>query len=81
MFDDLDDSLSNTPPSFHLNNLEIAAFQRSIYNRADQIDYKKFFQKRIKMTIIKKHSSVSLNTSHSKANYILFDYILNYLEK
>lgn len=79
-FDDLDNCLSDAPSLFILKDLEIAIPQKSTYNKANQVEYKKFFQ-REKAAAIKTNTFVLFNSPHFKANCILFDYALNYSEK
>ena len=79
-FDDSDDSLSDAPPPSTLDDLETAAPRRSTRNGANQVDYKKFFQKG-KAAAVKTNSSVPLNSPHSEASRILFDYALNHSEE
>ena len=80
MFDDSDDSLSDAPLSPSLEDSEIAAPRRSARSGANQVDYKKFFQKG-KAAAVKTNSSVPLNSPHSEASRVLFDYALNHPEE
>lgn len=79
-FDDSDNSLSDASFFSTLDDLKTATPQNSTYNRANQVDYKKFFQKK-NIAAVKTNFSILLNFSHSKASYILFNYALNYLKE
>lgn len=79
-FDDSDDSLSDAPPSSTQEDPETAAPRRSTRSGANQVDYKKFFQ-RGKAAAVKTNSSVPLSSPHSEASRVLFDYALNHSEE
>lgn len=71
--------MSNAPLSLSLGDFETAAPQRSTCNAANPVDYKKFFQG--KAAAVKTNSSVLLNSSHSEASRMLFNYTLSHPKK
>ena len=72
---------SDAPSPSSLGNSETAAPRRSTRNNgANQVDYKKFFQ-RGKAATVKTNSSIPVNSPHSEVSCILFDYVLNHVEQ
>lgn len=77
IFNNSDNSLSDTLSPSTLENPETAAPRRFTRSGANQVNYKKFFQRR-KAAAIKTNSLVQLNLSNFKTSHILFDYALNH---
>lgn len=78
--DDSDNNLSDAPLFSTLKDSEITDPQRFTCSRANQVDYKKFFQKE-KADAVKTNPLVPLSSLYSKANRIFFDYVLNHSKK
>ena len=77
MFENSKSDLSDAPLS---NREEQNAPRRSAHTRANQVNYKKYFQKS-KAATAKTNLSVPISSPHSELSCILFDYALNQHEK
>ncbi len=80
MFEDSDNDLSDAPLSEKDDDSRHSAPRQSARTGANQVDYKKYFQKR-KAAKTKTNSSVPIVFPHSEASRILFDYALSQPEK
>ena len=80
MFEDSDDDLRDALLFEKDDDSAHGAPCRSARTGANQVDYKKYFQKR-KAATTKTNSSVPIVSPHSEASRILFDYALSQPEK
>lgn len=78
--ENFDDNLSDVLLSDDNNDREQNAPRQSACIGANQVDYKKYFQ-RGKATTTKTNLSVPIGSPYSKASQILFDYALNQPEQ
>ena len=79
-FEDSDNDLSDAPLSEKDDDSGHGAPCRSACTGANQVDYKKYFQKK-KAATTKTNSSVPIASPNSEASRILFDYALSQPEK
>ncbi len=79
-FEDSDNFLSDAPLSEKNDDSGHGVPRQSACTGANQVDYKKYFQKK-KAATTKTNSSVPIASPHSEASRILFDYALSQPEK